>query len=305
MSDTNNAHYIPPPSGPGLKIPILFGIVIALAAANIYMFLQIDQMRTEIGSMQESLLGEVSSLRETSTVTNQTQQRRLETMREELEAARRQAAVAAGQAKKDATGRAEELARELENAIAVEQQRQQKTNQAVKQELTQVANAASVNEASIGEVDTAVKQTQSELEKTIAALTDATGDLGVQSGLIATNAKELSALKELGERNYFEFDIRKTKRPVRVGDIALKLKSTNRKKGKFTLEVVADDKTIEKKERTVNEPLQFYVAAARQPYELVINNVEKNRIVGYLATPKVKIPRKTGPTTASAQTPGE
>ena len=305
MSNANTDHYMPPQSGPGVKIAVLFGIVIALAGANIYMFLQIDQMRAEIGSMQESLLNEVSSLRETSTVTNQTQQRRLETMREELEAARRQAAVAAGQAKTDATKRAEDLAKQLESAIAVEQQRQQKTNQAVKEELTQVAKAAETNEAFIGKVDTAVKETKTELDKTIAALTAATGDLGVQSGLIATNSKELAALKELGERNYFEFDIRKTKRPVRVGDIALKLKNTNRKKGKFTLEVVADDKTIEKKERTINEPLQFYVAAARQPYELVINTVEKDRIVGYLATPKVKVPRGNPATTASAKSPGE
>jgi len=303
LSDPNNAHYIPPPSGPGLKVPILFGIVIALAAANVYMFLQIDQLRTEVGTMQESLLDEVSSLRETSTVTNQTQQRRLETIREELEAARRQAAVAAGQAKKDATGRAEELAAQLARELESEQKRQRQANQEVKQEITQVAKAAEVNEATIGKVDTGLQETKTELAKTIEALTAATGDLGVQSGLIATNSKELSALKELGERNYYEFDIRKTKKPVRVGDIALRLKKTNRKKGRFTLEVVADDKTIEKKERTINEPLQFYVAAARQPYELVINTVEKNRIVGYLATPKVRVPR--GVATASAQTPGE
>ena len=96
MTEENesNVHYIPPPSGPGLKIPILFGVVIALIAANVYLFLQLDQVKTQMAAMQDSLLDEVSDLRETSTVTNQTQQRRLETMREELEAARRQAAMA-------------------------------------------------------------------------------------------------------------------------------------------------------------------------------------------------------------------
>ena len=265
MTDANNSHYIPPPSGPGLKIPILFGIVIALAAANVYMFLQIDQMRTEMAAMQNSLLNEVSDLRETSSVTNQTQQRRLETMREELEAARRQAAVAAGQAKEQATKRAEQLARELE----AEQQRQRAATQQVKQDLTQVAKSTESNKATIKEVDTNVKATKSELDSTISALKAVTGDLGVQSGLIATNASELAALKELGERNYYEFDIRKSKRPVRVGDIALRLKSTKEKRGRFTLEVVADDRAIEKKEKTPTTSIPIHLdrdsASGREP----------------------------------------
>lgn len=297
MSEANDAHYIPPPSGPGLKIPILFGIVIALVAANVYLFLQIDQMRTELAAMRDSLLDEVSDLRETSTVTNQTQQRRLETVREELEAARRQAAVAAGKAKQEATKRAEQLAQEL----AAEQERQRQQQAQVAQELTQVATATESNQERIGQVKTSVEETRSELNKTIEALSAATGDLGIQSGLIATNAQELEALKQLGQRNYYEFDLRESKRPVRVGDIALMLRDTDDGKDRFTLDVIADDKTIQKKKRYINEPLQFYVASARQPYEVVVNEVHKKRIVGYLSTPKVKLPR--GETRASAGTP--
>jgi len=295
LNDANNVHYIPPPSGPGLKIPILFGLVIALVAANVYMFLQIDQVRTEMVTLQESLLDEISSLRETSTVSNETQQRRLETMRQELEAARRQAAMAAGRAKEEAMKRAEELARQL----AEEQRRVREQQQRVAKDLSKVAQAAESNVARIGEVKTSVEQTRSELEKTIAALKQVTGDLGIQSGLIATNAKELEALKALGQRNYYEFDIRKSKRPVRVGDIALRLRDTSPKNNRFTLDIIADDKRITKRKRFVNEPLQFYVAAARQPYEIVVNRVEKGRIVGYLSTPKVKIPR--GQTKETAQ----
>jgi len=300
LNDPNNAHYAPQPSGPGLKVPILFGIVIALIAANVYMFLQIDQMRTEMAIMQNSFLNEFSNLRETSSVTNQTQQRRLETMREELESARRQASVAAGQAKEQATARAEQLAKNLEVALRAEQERQNAETQQVKQDLTQVAQATETNEATIKQVDSKAEATQTELSETISALKAVTGDLGVQSGLIATNSTELAALKELGERNYYEFDIRKSKRPVRVGDISLRLKSTNKNKGRFTIEVVADDRAIEKKEKTMNEPLQFYVSGARQPHEIVVNPVEKNRIVGYLATPKLKQPRGAAAQTASA-----
>ncbi len=296
MSEANNAHYIPPPSGPGLKIPILFGIVIALVAANVYLYLQMDQTRTELSAMRDSLLEEVSELRETSTVTNQTQQRRLETIREELEAARRQAAVAAGKAKQDATQRAEDLAQELK----AEQIRQREVQQQTSQQLTQVAEATSTNETSIGQVRTSVEETKTELDKTIKTLSAVTGDLGVQSGLIATNSSELEALKALGQRNYYEFDLRESKQPVRVGDIALRLRDTNEKKNRFTLDIVADDKVIQKRRRYINEPLQFYVSAARQPYEVVVNEVHKDRIVGYLSTPKVRVPRGTQAAAATA-----
>ena len=129
------------------------------------------------------------------------------------------------------------------------------------------------------------------MEKTISDLKSTKGDLGVQSGLIATNGKELAALRQLGERNYTEFKLTKTKEPQRVGDIALLLKKTDPKKNKFTIEVKADDKSTEKKDRNINEPVQFYVAKAALPYEIVVNNVGKDQISGYLSTPKDRIPR--------------
>jgi hypothetical protein len=122
----------------------------------------------------------------------------------------------------------------------------------------------------------------------VAELTRVTGDMGVMSGLVAKNGTELSALKQLGDRNYFEFNLSKTKAPQKVGDIAIQLKNTDPKKNRFTITLIADDKTVEKRDKNVNEPVQFYVAKARQPYELVVNEVKKNQIVGYLATPKVQ-----------------
>jgi hypothetical protein len=134
--------------------------------------------------------------------------------------------------------------------------------------------------------------TDSELKKTISNLNSVKGDMGVQSGLIATNANELAALKRLGERNYFEFKLGKSKQRQRVGDITLLLKKTDPKRNKYTVEVMADDKLTEKKDRNVNEPVQFYTAKARQPYELVVNSVAKDQIAGYLATPKEQVARQ-------------
>ncbi|MCL6505982.1 MAG: hypothetical protein K6T59_03060, partial [Bryobacteraceae bacterium] len=231
-------------------------------------------------------------VKEASSVTTAASRQLMEDLRAELEAARRQAALAAGRAKKDALEHAEQIAKRLEE----ERLRQQ---QQVASELSQVKEVAATAHtkladvsSEVGTVKTEVASTRSELEKTIAELKSVRGDLGVQSGLIATNAKELAALKALGERNYFEFNLAKTKTPQRVGDVAIQLKKADPKRNRYTIEVIADDKRVEKKDKTANEPVQFYVSGGALPYEIVVNEVRKDRIVGYLATPKVTQARR-------------
>jgi hypothetical protein len=99
--------------------------------------------------------------------------------------------------------------------------------------------------------------------------------------------EELQQLKRLGERNIYEVHLTKSKTPTRVGPILLRLTKTNAKKFRYTMIVVADDKAIEKKDRTADEPVQFYVKGVLRPYEIVIFDVTKNKINGYLSTPKV------------------
>jgi hypothetical protein len=142
----------------------------------------------------------------------------------------------------------------------------------------------------VGTVKTDVAAARSELEKTIATLKATQGDLGVQSGLIATNGKELLALKQLGERNYIEFKLAKVKKnvPQKVGDIQLVLEASDPKKNTFSLTIIADDKRVDKKNRTVNEPIQFLLSKSVLPYELVVNDVKKDLVVGYLSVPKVQ-----------------
>jgi chromosome segregation ATPase len=281
----------PASSGSGVKMAILFGAVIALIAANVYLFLQIDTLKQEMAKNRDSILEEVGRVKESSSVTSAAARRNMDTLKEELEAARRQASMAVGQAKVDATKHAEELAARLAS--------QQKASEAaMKGQISKVEEAATTANTKIGEVATDVSgvktdlsNTKSELDKTIASLKTVSGDLGVQSGLIATNGKELQALKALGERNYFEFNLAKTKAPQKVGDIFMQLKKTDNKKNKYTVEITADDKRVEKKDKGVNEPVQFYTSKARQPYEIVVNEVKKDVIVGYLATPKVQSAR--------------
>lgn len=281
--------YVPPPEPQrsGLMTALVAGAIIALVAANIYLYVQIDHVRTDMAKMQDSLKTEISNLKDASSVTTAAQQRHLETMKEELQAARTQAQNMSAQAKQEALARADLLAK---NIKAEETRMQQQLTSQIG-EVKDSANAANTKIADVstdvGTVKSAQAQTQAQLDKTISDLKSVTGDLGVASGLIATNGKELSALKLRGERNYVDIKLGKTKQPVRFGDVMMKLDKTDPKHNRYSVDITADDKTVSKKDKNVNEPVQFYVSkGGHTPYELVINSVQKNEIVGYLATPK-------------------
>ena len=245
-------------------------------------------MRGDLATLRDSVQAEVTKVQEASSLLGSANQRNLEALRGELADRQTNADAAVGQAKTEALRHADQLSQQLE----AEQKKQQ---QQVASELSAVKEAAGAANTKIadvssevGSVRTEVAATKSELQKTIADLKTVKGDLGVQSGLVATNGRELSALKSLGDRNYIDIKLGKTKQPQRFGDIAIRLTKTDAKKNKFTIVVIADDKTVEKKDKNVNEPVQFYVARARLPYEIVVNTVGKDQIVGYLATPKVR-----------------
>jgi len=134
---------------------------------------------------------------------------------------------------------------------------------------------------------TDLNSTKADLEATKNAMQSMKGDLGVQSGLIARNHDEVEELKRLGERDIFEFTLNKSaKGPDHVGPVQVQLKKVDPKKYKYTVNVVADDKVIEKKDRTAGEPIQFYVRGVRAPLEIVVFDVNKDSVKGYLSAPK-------------------
>jgi DNA polymerase III delta subunit len=144
-------------------------------------------------------------------------------------------------------------------------------------------------------VKTDLTATETELQNAEAAMQSMKGDLGLQSGLIATNGKELEILKHLGDRNIYEFTLSKGKKQA-VATVALELKKSDEKHSKFTLVVYSDDKEVQKKDRNLDEPIQFYTGKDHLLYELVVNNVAKNQVTGYIATPKnAPVPVTTSP----------
>jgi len=204
-----------------------------------------------------------------------------------------------------------ELAQAKSRAESIRKE-QQTSDEKLTEQLGQVQKES---EEKIGAVATEVggakkdiETTKNDLEATKGKLDRSLGDMNVMSGLIAHNRDDLEDLKRRGDRNYYEFTLQRSKTPQRVGPVQVSLNKTDPKKAKYTVTVIADDKTIEKKDKTSGEPVQFYVKGSSRmaPYEIVVFDVGKNQITGYLATPKeagAAAPPGAAATPAPAPTP--
>jgi hypothetical protein len=153
-------------------------------------------------------------------------------------------------------------------------------------EVTGVKGQVTKVSADVTKVSGDLSDTRSDLNATKGKLETAIGDINKHSELIATNHDQLEELRHRGDRDYTEFTLHKGKEPTHVSTISLQLKKVDAKKGEFTLYVLADDKKIEKKDRNVNEPLQFYSGRDRNLFEVVINAVAKDVVSGYISAPK-------------------
>ncbi len=157
---------------------------------------------------------------------------------------------------------------------------------ATQKQIGAVSSEVSSVKSDVGGVKTDVAATKTDLEATKTQLTRVVGDAGVMSGLIAKNHDELEILKHKGDRNYYEFTLQKGQQPTLLSTIKLQLKKADQKHSRYTLNVSADDRNIEKKDKSLDEPVQFYTGKDPVLYELVVNSIEKNKVSGYLSTPK-------------------
>lgn len=269
-----------------------------LIGSNVYFASRASDLEKQIKEARLSLKTDVAGLEQSQNALNVERSKEISDLRAKLDETTVKATRAANQAGQATTATkkySEELNTELAKKLADQQEAQIAQHRALTAQLGEIKTDAEQTTTKVTGiatevtgVKTEVAQTRSELERTISELKSVRGDMGVQSGLIATNSRELNALRALGERDYFEFALNKTKTPQRVGEIAIQLKKSDLKKNRFTIDLIANDKKVEKKDKGINEPVQFYMAKARIPYEIVVNEVRPDKIVGYLSAPKVR-----------------
>lgn len=182
-------------------------------------------------------------------------------------------------ARKASTAMKEEYAKELGEVES-----------SVRTELATKASAEEVN-TKVGALSGDVNGVRSDLENTRRDLGMARTEFGT---LIARNHDEIDQLRRLGQRDYMEFNIAKKGAKERLGAITLELRAVNVKKNQYSVALYADDKRFEKNNRAVNEPIFFYMQGARQPLELVVNSVGRDKITGYLSVPKANTVASSG-----------
>ena len=238
---------------------------------------KLTSQQTELADAKQQNVNLKASLRETDA--------RLEVATDELK-------TSLGLTQKQLDTRAAEISlREQADSRRLESAEKQTA-----QQVTAVSSAVTDVKTDVGGVKTDVAKTQSDLAEAVGQLTSMKGDLSGHSSLIARNHDELEILKHKGDRNFYEFTLtRGAKKPVGTG--SLELKRADSKRSKFTLVVYSDDKQYEKKDRNLNEPLQFYSGKDPALFEIVVNSVgaKNSTISGYLSTPKsAPAPASTG-----------
>ena len=164
------------------------------------------------------------------------------------------------------------------NATAAVDQKVEGLATSVKAELANKANSGDVDK-----LNGDVSGVKTDLDAQKNNLQMARSEMGT---LIARNHDEIDQLRRMGQRDYFEFTVTRKGGNQKVGTIQVELKDTNTKKNQYTINVLADDKNFEKKNRSVNEPIFFYTGGTRAALELVVNKVSKTTASGYLSIPK-------------------
>jgi len=268
---------------------------VALVGGNIYLLNRTNTLESKMEDMRGAVKTEIANLQQLEDAAASQNSKLIDALEAKVKETGSLSAKAMTQAVAQANLSAKRVSADFRKKMEEEQQAQIERHQALtaqlgelKDDATNTSTKVTGIETEVTGVKTDVAQTKTDIEKTFGDLKSVRGDLGVQSGLVATNSKEIAALRALGERDIVEFQLTKTKAPQKIGDVAVQLKKSDARRNRYTIELIANDKRVEKKDRSVNEPVQFYMASARIPYELVVNEVRGDKIVGYLAEPKVR-----------------
>ena len=274
--DQGRNEYVARPAAPGWLVGLaVAGVVLALGALiwsfGLQNHLQAAQRDLQTANQQNAALAE-----------------KLDSTNERMRAQAQTLAQSVGLTQKQLEDKSSELmaAQRQATAATAATARLAKREAATEQQVGAVQTDVSAVKTDVGGVKTDVATTQADLAATKTQMTAMRGDEGVMSGLIATNHDELEVLKHKGDRNYYEFTLNKGGTAQNVGTIKLSLKKVDQKKSRFTLFVNADDKNIEKKDKNLDEPVQFYSGKTPALFEIVVNNIGHNQVTGYLSTPK-------------------
>lgn len=264
------------PSHTGMFVGI-FALLAMLAAVQVYTVSKIGAMRNSMETQQAEFQKTLTTQLEQKAAaivepTNDATAQELEALRKDVEDAKKRSGAARSEFRK---------AQAVVTQLQVEQRQSS--------ELLQSELAKKADQEQVGSLTQNVSATRTDLDSTRQLLDSTRADLGMARSelgtLIARNHDDVETLRKLGERDYIEFTAEKGKL-AKVANLGLVLKKTNTKRHRFNINLLADDMEVEKKDRTVNEPVFFYLKGQKKFYELVVNKVDSKSVTGYISAPK-------------------
>jgi hypothetical protein len=277
VPDHETLKVVPESSRSRDTLVVIFVLLAALAAAEVYSIYKINTLRNALETQQTQATKQLRAefqgqLSDRLAIMQRTSELQVDALKSELDTAAKGMGKTGGELK-----RARTLVAQLQND-------QREEAEQLKAELAQKAD-----QQQVGALSQNVSTQRTDLDDTKKALDSVRSDLGMARSemgtLIARNHDDIEQLRKMGDRDYFEFTATR-KVLSHVAGVGLTLTKTNVKRHRFNLELLADDVRVEKKDRTINEPIFFYVNGSKRPYELVVNQVKANQVIGYVSTPK-------------------
>lgn len=274
--------------------PVKLALIVVLLLAVVYLYYDGSQQKKNTKAQLAQLADQIQSLESNHKLGEASISTQIRTLKTDLAGAQEAVGSTKAELKKTSLQAQAEVQRtknELSQALATKADSAQVEAQVqaakadAESKIGQVNNEVGGVKTQVSSVRTDLDNTRRDLEGTQRQLVDVRDSL---SAAVAKNSSELAQLRLKGERDYVEFTLAKKDEQTKVEDIRLVLTKTDPKKGKFNLKVLADDSQLEKKDRVINEPIQFLVGKNRIRYEVVINWVQKNKAGGYLSIPKDK-----------------
>ena len=259
--------------------------VAALIGLNVHLMNKVGDIETSTQSERAAMTAEVSDLEASLSAQSGAHQREISALQKSVEKTK---AAAANRARVEARRGADQLSK----VIAQKEQEQQDM---FLTEIGAVRGETYTNRKGIQDIGTQVVGVQGELDQTRESLNETADllastqtDVDTVSGRVGTHEAAIERLKMQVQRDVTQFQLPVAKWRTKIESVHMRVKDINFKKNRYTLEVMADDKVVTHKDRLLNQPVEFYVMGVAQPYELVVTDIERNQVTGYLATPKFK-----------------
>ena len=263
--------------------------LIAILMGNFYLYSKIKRSEVDAYTLQQRLEEKLGRLEKNSSYHLGNAQQEIQQLRSDLDEAR-------GEAAKKAKAEARRYTGRLSKNVASHQRANQ---EALMGEIRGVQEMAAATGAKVEAVEgeiTSVKEemaeAQSQIDSTDSVLKLTKDELQVMSGWVSSNSSEIGQLRDFNERTYLTFRLPKSGKMYKIGGVLMRLRKTEPKRHRFSIELLADDRKMVKKDHYVNEPLQFYVGDSKRPYEIVMTSVRKEEVMGFLATPKIQMARR-------------